>query len=255
MFHLWDSLKNRLFSLQQKMVHNKNTASQIFPKEEHTNMKSFKSSSAIMTYTHYHLPKSGELAARHCHWKLSSQRSFCISFFSVNDLKVMAWWQGFGKGSSKCMFENLLQYVCHIKDTKHIPHKAPTLTYLTVFEYAGTLTWSWKSFVMLNHFSSKSLFMSSPKRLRVEGSASRVWAPGSSEKGSIIQALPGALYAPDQPRAVMYYLAPWKTRMGTSENLPGPDAQLVQSSLPPPVQLSHLHLHQLRMWLLVFNLP
>lgn len=136
------------------------------------------------------------------------------------------------------------------------PPKAPALTYLTVFGYAGTLTWSWKSLVILNHFSSKSLFMSSPKRLQVEGSASRIWAPGNSEKGRIIHALLGALSAPpDQPRAVMYYLAPWKTRMETSENLPRSDAHLVQSSFPLPFQLSHFHLHQLRIWLLVFNLP
>lgn len=126
----------------------------------------------------------------------SSKRSFCISSLSMTDLKVMAWWQGFGKGSSKCMLENLLQYVCHIKGTKHIPHKAPALTYLTVFEYSGTLTWSWKSFVILNHSSSKSLLMSSPKRLQVEGSASRIWAPGNSEKRRIIQALLEALTAP-----------------------------------------------------------
>lgn len=153
----------------------------------------------------------------------------------MTELKVTAWWwQGFGKGSSKSTFVNLLRYVCHIEDTKHIPHKVPAPTYLSAFKHAGTLTCSWKSFVILNNFPSKSLLMRSPKRLRVEGAGSRSRAPRTSEEGRTIWALLGALSAPpDQSHAVRYYLALRQTRMKTSEKLPGSDAELVQSSIPP----------------------
>lgn len=150
---------------------------------------------------------------------------------------------------------NLLQYVCRIEGKKHIPRKVPAPTYLSAFEYAGTLTCSWKSFVILNHFSSKSLFMSSPKRLRVEGTASRSGAPGKSEEGRTVWALPGALSTPpDQPvlSCIIWHFEKQECKLLKSSQ--GQMLSWYKAASLPQVQLSYRCLHWLRIWLLLFNL-
>lgn len=159
----------------------------------------------------------------------------------------MGYWQGFGKGSSKLTFVVVLLYVCHIEDTKHIPREVPALIYLTAFEHAGTLTRSWKSFVIWNPFSSQSFFKGFPGGWELRAQAAEAELPTCKE---------------DSPGGPQHSLpAPWwcarpRALTDKKEICKATRVQCWAGTEQPLscIRLSHFHLQQLRIWFLIFNL-
>jgi len=97
--------------------------------------------------------------------------------------------------------------------------------------------------------------MSFPKRLRVEGAASRTELLGSQRRGGrpgLCRGLSALLLISPVLSRIIWHLEKQERKLLKSSQ--GQMLSWYKTASLPCVQLSHLHLHQLRIWFLALNL-